>query len=748
MRTLVYVGGYKGIGVCQILQEKSFDRIFVFEPVPDQAEHIRQLLAFHPGVTVVEAACAASDGESNFHLTNNYNAIASLGRLKSDFSNDLYHTATIRVKIVHLGNYLHSHGVTTIDMYVSYAQGMDLAILRTLTAYLKNQCIGCIQTKTTKDEFMNIYNDVPSNNLTAFREFLDPFGYEMIGSGWGFLKPGEFVPTPDGCWEFDALWAPGGMTLKVCFNNLWNGFDTCSDPVNKTFFIDLLQRVLCCNVQEGSMEESHILFESIFAPSLLHARPWIMTILFSGESRIFDYYSEYSCVLYQHRNKGNVVNCPLFVPYLYCSQQLKKLENIHLHKWTTVPLCNTKDILTIISNGTSSIRNKILDNLEAHFPCVHAGKYRNNTNALLDCPYGSPQFIELVKQHRFILTCENSQEDTYITEKICHAMMARTVPIYWGSAHIPDYFNPDRMIIIDPNHPTPAIEKIKHLMNNDRAWLDVVNQPVFAFTNGCEKMWRTIDDIARDMRNVLLQQRGLFPYISQVYAICNDEFEPERKASMDQIFLDLALPDYMTTFMCPTYKHLITKDIMSSLVQSPHLLPQLYGRFVPMRRSEISLFLNFKAVLKDIEKRYLDGMFIILESDVQPKENVRDMPQLFKLLKDHQEEWELVHFGQGFESELYEGGRSEPFTKQGDPIRVIQMPHIRCTDTLLVNMRGVKMLLQELQEHDDYSVPLDCYIDQYIQKNQQFRCFWTFDSYFVQSSLHQGIKSNIQEDLS
>lgn len=49
--------------------------------------------------------------------------------------------------------------------------------------------------------------------------------------------------------------------------------------------------------------------------------------------------------------------------------------------------------------------------------------------------------------YRYSIVIENIQEDGYFSEKLVDALLCRTVPIYWGSPRIGDFFDLDGMLI-------------------------------------------------------------------------------------------------------------------------------------------------------------------------------------------------------------------------------------------------------------------------------------------------------------
>ena len=108
------------------------------------------------------------------------------------------------------------------------------------------------------------------------------------------------------------------------------------------------------------------------------------------------------------------------------------------------------------------------------------GECLNNTG--IYASHNSYEFEKLVSQYKFIITFENCQKNMYITEKILHGYYSLSIPIYWGSKNIHKFYNPKSFINIDDyNHDNvnKAIQQIIKIDNDDKLYLDTVNQPVF-----------------------------------------------------------------------------------------------------------------------------------------------------------------------------------------------------------------------------------------------------------------------------
>ena len=54
--------------------------------------------------------------------------------------------------------------------------------------------------------------------------------------------------------------------------------------------------------------------------------------------------------------------------------------------------------------------------------------------------------LEYIASHRFTIAFENVSADHYLTEKILHAFLAGSIPVYWGCPQVADYYNPDAFV--------------------------------------------------------------------------------------------------------------------------------------------------------------------------------------------------------------------------------------------------------------------------------------------------------------
>ena len=293
--------------------------------------------------------------------------------------------------------------------------------------------------------------------------------------------------------------------LFLYINGFWNGFIDKTDPVHIDFFIQLFQLVFGKKVVLGSFQYSDILLESFFGKSLLvKAKHWRYKFFFSGESQQRyptpnELNQLYTCILRSNYNHDNTVNLPEYLTYIYCSNFVKPLLSLkNIENVKNIP---TKNIVAIISNGESQERNLFLDKIEQIIHVEYRGPHRNNA-PIIKYKYNTREFTNEISQYKFVLTLENSVDETYVTEKITHGFMANNIPIYWGTPYVKECFNPDRFVIVDQldqKSIDQAIDEILYLSTNEEAYVRKINHPVFKNN----EMSITIESVATEIKNLL-----------------------------------------------------------------------------------------------------------------------------------------------------------------------------------------------------------------------------------------------------
>ena len=276
--------------------------------------------------------------------------------------------------------------------------------------------------------------------------------------------------------------------MKLFLHRFDLGFDL--DP-----FYKLFENVFNEKIELGTFEDSDILIETLKPDddTLLYKKKWLYTFFYLGESdkytrkimSDFSYNSlnDFSCVLKGEKDNKNIINFPLYLYFTYaCNLTNKFIKDDNTKIITKVP---PKNICVIISNSCPTHtegREGFVEKLEQKFQIDYAGRYKNNIGGNLQPMFLSEEFIDFVSQYKFIITMENSKNKDYITEKILHGFTANTIPIYWGSDNIHEYFNEERFINVktyNDDDVNEAIEKISILLNDEEKYLEMVNKPIY-----------------------------------------------------------------------------------------------------------------------------------------------------------------------------------------------------------------------------------------------------------------------------
>jgi len=311
--------------------------------------------------------------------------------------------------------------------------------------------------------------------------------------------------------------------FNIYCNGFWNGFmnrATTTGEMNVNFFADILSRTKLKDFTfVNYVEDANVLFESVFAPSIVSLKEWKYKLHYSGESLARTdlyypnktYYETYDVVLCSHGAvRDNIIDCPFFVYYCYGASRLEKLQPIyrHMKAYWLIP---EKFCCMIVSNGNVDARNKIFQMVNQYKRIDSAGKYMNNmADVELDYDYTSEELIKFIAQYKFMICFENTIEGTYITEKIVNPFLARTIPIYFGTSYCNQVFNKDAFLSLEDESErsyNTLLERIKELDYDDTKYLDMVNQPVFnpsfdyASTYGVDEIANRVELI---LENILI----------------------------------------------------------------------------------------------------------------------------------------------------------------------------------------------------------------------------------------------------
>lgn len=178
-RHFVCVGPNRG-GADMMELVQGHNRFWMFEPLPEAAAWLREKNAHAAEVFhVVEAACGETTSRAMLRKYNTGGVSSSLGvcteQAREMYSQaDLSQQGEVEVQVINLCEFLQWAGVHQIQTLVTDAQGMDLAILKTMEPYFRRRAVHRVIHETDADGFRH-YDGLPDNSLSGAIAYMEQF---------------------------------------------------------------------------------------------------------------------------------------------------------------------------------------------------------------------------------------------------------------------------------------------------------------------------------------------------------------------------------------------------------------------------------------------------------------------------------------------------------------------------------------------------------------------------------------------
>lgn len=264
---------------------------------------------------------------------------------------------------------------------------------------------------------------------------------------------------------------------KIYFNNFWD----CNKNINKFKFWKHFFSKLQYEFTED-INNANIVIYSVFTNNkpisidktkiniFITFEPLHIDCEFFNISLSFD-------INQKNNNDKNNILCP---PQMLLSIYNNEISRSNFLKNRPYKINIPKKFCCFITRSVKPERINFFNELSKYKQVDSLGECLNNTG--IYASHDRYEFEKLVSEYKFIITFENCQKDMYITEKILHGYYSLSIPIYWGSKNIYEFFNKDSFIYIDKynqDNIKKAIEQIKEIDNNDQMYLNMVNKNVF-----------------------------------------------------------------------------------------------------------------------------------------------------------------------------------------------------------------------------------------------------------------------------
>jgi hypothetical protein len=218
--------------------------------------------------------------------------------------------------------------------------------------------------------------------------------------------------------------------------------------------------------------------------------------------------------------------------------------------------------------------------------------------------------------------------------------------------------------------------------------------------------------------------------VKHIFVIGDPAREPERIRYLQSEFSTQGLDKHVSYFQ-PTYKDNLSSHELQQVGES------LHGR--PLKRSEISIFLNYIYLLESIRQSYSDGYFAIFESDVRFEQNLQTYLQIFSDFLQNVAP-DACSIGSGCDC-IDDAVNTDDMNFQIYPKRLV-----RCMDSYVFSYKGICSFLDYFLNNNIINEPIDNYFQTFLEKNTDFSHFWVWPSLTLQGSQYGYYNSSIQND--
>ena len=135
------------------------------------------------------------------------------------------------------------------------------------------------------------------------------------------------------------------------------------------------------------------------------------------------------------------------------------------------------------NSSADPARDKFFHLLNKYRLVSSPGKHLNNANMNVGERFSQDWMyskIDFQSKCKFSIAFENTSSPGYTTEKILHAFISNTIPIYWGNPEVAKDFNPKAFINChDFKNFEQVIEEIKRIDLNPEEYILMLNEPPF-----------------------------------------------------------------------------------------------------------------------------------------------------------------------------------------------------------------------------------------------------------------------------
>lgn len=252
--------------------------------------------------------------------------------------------------------------------------------------------------------------------------------------------------------------------IKINFVDFWPNFDKTNN-----YFYNLLQQYYTLVIDENP----DLLFYSSFGHEYLKYK--CHRIFYTGENRRPDFTACDFAFTFDYNSNKKHFRLPLYSIYIDHHKMLPKLEQkITREEATKIWNAKTKFCCMIVSNPNCKKRIDFFKQLSKIKFVDSGGSVLNNIGGRV------ADKKAFIKNYKFVISFENSNQVGYTTEKIMEPILMDCIPIYWGNKLITKDFNSKRFIDYNQfKSETDLINWILEIDQNDELAIDMIMEQTF-----------------------------------------------------------------------------------------------------------------------------------------------------------------------------------------------------------------------------------------------------------------------------
>ena len=256
--------------------------------------------------------------------------------------------------------------------------------------------------------------------------------------------------------------------IKLYFVNMWPSFNLYDNDFTRTLspHFDL----------EITNKNPDFLVYSIFGDLEIDKFD-CPRIFYSAENRLPDFWECDYGISFHYIYHKRYLRYPNFKRRLIGG----RLEGLNESFYRTRSLdeiiqSKTKFCNFLVSHSGPQERLRFFHKLRKYKHVDSGGHVLNNIGNPIG--YSDRETVDFYKPYKFNICFENSSSAGYTTEKIVHAMFARTIPIYWGDPFVTEYFNPKSFINVhDYKSYDEVIEHVIEIDQNEALHRQYLSEP-------------------------------------------------------------------------------------------------------------------------------------------------------------------------------------------------------------------------------------------------------------------------------